>query len=78
VTDNFFDLGGHSLLATRAVAEMNKRLGTRVAFRRMMFESLGQLAQADAASGSETRPPPRSGRVGRWLGSLIPASRGKQ
>jgi amino acid adenylation domain-containing protein len=43
-TDNFFDLGGHSLLAMRAVSEMHKRLNMRVSLRRLVFESLAQLA----------------------------------
>jgi acyl carrier protein len=43
-TDNFFDLGGHSLLAMRAIAEIHRRLGVRFEPRRLIFESLGQLA----------------------------------
>ncbi len=42
--DNFFDLGGHSLLAMRAVVEIEKRLGIRLEPRRLIFESLAQLA----------------------------------
>jgi acyl carrier protein len=44
--DNFFDLGGHSLLAMRAVVEIEKRLGIRLEPRRLIFETLGQLARA--------------------------------
>jgi acyl carrier protein len=43
--DNFFDLGGHSLLAMRAAIAIEKTLGTKVDPRRLIFESLGQLAQ---------------------------------
>jgi amino acid adenylation domain-containing protein len=48
LTDNFFDLGGHSLLAMRAVVEIERQLGWRIAPRRLIFESLGQLARSDA------------------------------
>ena len=43
-TDNFFDLGGHSLLAMRAVSDVQKSLGVRIGVRRLVFETLGQLA----------------------------------
>ena len=43
-SDNFFDLGGHSLLAMRAVSEIQNVLGVRVSLRRMVFETLSQLA----------------------------------
>jgi acyl carrier protein len=43
-TDNFFDLGGHSLLAMRAVIAAEKRLGWRIAPRRLVFETLRQVA----------------------------------
>ncbi|MGC8806168.1 MAG: amino acid adenylation domain-containing protein [Thiomonas sp.] len=48
LTDNFFDLGGHSLLAMRAVVAIEQQLGWRIAPRRLIFESLGQLARSDA------------------------------
>jgi amino acid adenylation domain-containing protein len=47
LTDNFFDLGGHSLLAMRAVVAIEQQLGWRIAPRRLIFESLGQLARSD-------------------------------
>jgi hypothetical protein len=50
-TDNFFDLGGHSLLAMRAVSDIHKTLGERIGVRRLVFETLGQLA-----AGLEARP----------------------
>ncbi|CQR31068.1 putative AMP-dependent synthetase / ligase [Thiomonas arsenitoxydans] len=49
LTDNFFDLGGHSLLAMRAVIAIEQQLGWRIAPRRLIFESLGQLARPGAA-----------------------------
>ena len=48
--DNFFDLGGHSLLAARAVAMIERELGLRVAPRRLIFESLQQIANPDNAA----------------------------
>ncbi|OIQ71230.1 linear gramicidin synthase subunit B [mine drainage metagenome] len=47
LTDNFFDLGGHSLLAMRAIVAIEQRLGWRILPRRLIFESLGQLARND-------------------------------
>jgi amino acid adenylation domain-containing protein len=47
--DNFFDLGGDSLLAMRAVEAAGRALGFRIDARRYFYESLGQLANADAA-----------------------------
>ncbi|MDI3381092.1 amino acid adenylation domain-containing protein [Xenophilus aerolatus] len=47
--DNFFDLGGHSLLAARAVAMIERELGLRVAPRRLIFESLQQIANPHIA-----------------------------
>ncbi|MGH6647299.1 amino acid adenylation domain-containing protein [Aquabacterium sp.] len=46
--DNFFDLGGHSLLAMRAVTEIRRRTGVNVSVRRLIFETLGQLAAQEA------------------------------
>ncbi|MDM0109354.1 amino acid adenylation domain-containing protein [Variovorax sp. J22R24] len=45
--DNFFDLGGHSLLAMRAVLAMRERLGWDVAPIRLVYETLGQIAQKE-------------------------------
>jgi amino acid adenylation domain-containing protein len=53
LSDNFFDLGGHSLLAMRAVGEMEPILGCRIPVRRMIFETLAQLA-ADATPAPQT------------------------
>ena len=43
-TDNFFDLGGHSLLAMRAITRIHERAAVRITPRRLVFETLGQLA----------------------------------
>jgi acyl carrier protein len=42
--DNFFDLGGHSLLAARAVSEIERAFGVRLAIKTLMVNSLGQVA----------------------------------
>ena len=55
-TDNFFDLGGHSLLAMRAVSEIHKRLGVRIPVRRLVFETLAQLAVELQTPDAETPP----------------------
>ena len=47
-SDNFFDLGGHSLLAMRAVGEMERQAGVRVELRRLVHESLAQIAATPA------------------------------
>jgi acyl carrier protein len=48
--DNFFDLGGDSLLAMRAVEAAGRTLGFRIDARRYFYESLAQLANAQAAA----------------------------
>jgi len=52
VNDNFFDLGGHSLLAMRAVIEIEKRLGVRLNVRRLIFETLAQVAGGATPAGA--------------------------
>ncbi|MDM0045515.1 amino acid adenylation domain-containing protein [Variovorax dokdonensis] len=47
--DNFFDLGGHSLLAMRMVAEAHRSLGLRIEPRRLIFETLRQIAHRENA-----------------------------
>jgi non-ribosomal peptide synthetase component F len=47
--DNFFDLGGHSLLAMRAVEDAGRAFGFRIDARRYFYETLGQLANPEAA-----------------------------
>jgi amino acid adenylation domain-containing protein len=58
--DNFFDLGGHSLLAMRAVTEIKRRTGLTLHVRRLIFETLGQLA-ASADKGLSPSAPPQPG-----------------
>lgn len=53
VHDNFFNLGGHSLLAMKAVVEIKNRLGATVSVRRLIFETLGQIA-----ASAQTEPTP--------------------
>jgi len=48
--DNFFNLGGHSLLAMRAVTEIKRRTGLTINVRRLIFETLGQLAASEATA----------------------------
>jgi amino acid adenylation domain-containing protein len=52
-SDNFFELGGHSLLAMRAVGEIERRAGFRVEMRRLVFESLAQIAAPGTDSGRD-------------------------
>jgi amino acid adenylation domain-containing protein len=79
--DNFFDLGGHSLLAMRAVTLIEQRLGHSLQVRRLIFETLGQLAAgvAQAVPKAQPRPPEpvravppakRPGVMGRLLGAF--------
>jgi acyl carrier protein len=49
--DNFVDLGGHSLLVMRAIAQIERRTGVRLSPRRMIFESLAELAAGVPAAG---------------------------
>ncbi|WP_259376937.1 phosphopantetheine-binding protein [Caldimonas thermodepolymerans] len=72
-SDNFFDLGGHSLLAMRAVGEMEAALGSRIPVRRLIFETLAQLAET-----STTTEPPRHARTADtprkpWFNRLLNA-----
>ncbi len=54
-SDNFFDLGGHSLLAMRAVSEIEQTLGLRLSPRRLVFETLAQVAGGLAAGDHANR-----------------------
>jgi len=70
--DNFFDLGGHSLIAMRAVMEMEKRLSIRVAVRRLVFESLAQIAATPVEAGvaPDDAESARPGLLSRVFGRL--------
>ncbi len=71
-SDNFFDLGGHSLLAMRVVAQMESKLGLIVPVRRLIYESLAQVAATpsagDAAETGSDRAPANVGLFSRMLG----------
>ena len=54
-TDNFLDLGGSSLLFMRALAQMDAELGLKVEPRRLLGETLRQLAADGAATPAAAR-----------------------
>jgi hypothetical protein len=71
--DNFFDLGGNSLLAMRAAGEMSKQIGANFNARRLIFETLSQLANtppeaAPAEADADTGDAPKRGLFGRIKG----------
>lgn len=71
LTDNFFDLGGHSLLAMRVVHEVKDRFGVALSLRRLIFETLGQVAATLEPATNEAAPKPvptRSSWFDRWFG----------
>jgi acyl-coenzyme A synthetase/AMP-(fatty) acid ligase len=74
--DNFFDLGGHSLLAVRAAYAIEQRCGLRLELRRLVHESLAQLAVPPLAPQTASEPDgsdaagTRAGLVGRLLGGI--------
>ncbi len=80
VADNFLDLGGHSLLIMQAIAKLEARTGKRVSPRAFVFQTLEQIAREyDVAEPTAPAPrlpgppaPPPSGRLSRWISSLIP------
>jgi acyl carrier protein len=80
--DNFFDLGGHSLLAMRAVVEIERRLGVRLGVRRLIFETLAQVAalpQGDAPAGDAAptaTDAPEAPASGGWIGRVVKGLRG--
>ena len=71
-SDNFFDLGGHSLLAMRVVFEMQQRAAIALDLRRLVHESLAQIAATPAAPppASATEPEPVEGHLKRVLRSM--------
>ena len=42
--DNFFDLGGHSLSSIEVISKVEQKLGIRLDFRDLLYQTLGQLA----------------------------------
>jgi acyl carrier protein len=80
IADNFLDLGGHSLLIMQAIAKLEARTGKRVSPRSFIFQTLEQIAREYEAKPDSPRPPttppaPPTGRLSRWLSSLIPGSK---
>ena len=55
-SDNFFDLGGDSLQVSRAVIAFHRRSGVRLEARRVIFESLAQLARGIELPDGEPAP----------------------
>ncbi|MFT3954883.1 MAG: amino acid adenylation domain-containing protein [Piscinibacter sp.] len=77
--DNFFDLGGHSLLAMRAVVEIERRLGVRLGVRRLIFETLAQVAaspQDEPPAVAAPAPAPEAPASAGWLGRVVKGLRG--
>ncbi len=57
LTDNFFTLGGHSLLSMSVLMKLEQATGTRVSPRDIIFQNLGQVAQAIQNKGDDLAPP---------------------
>jgi amino acid adenylation domain-containing protein len=68
VDDNFFDLGGHSLLAMQSILVMETRTGKRLNPRRMIFETLRQVARAYDELQVEA---PKAGMLNRMFSGLL-------
>lgn len=62
--DNFFDLGGTSILAMQAVTAMERELMLRIDPRRMVSETVRQLANTPRVSATGTPPVLASGGRG--------------
>ncbi|MFN0185512.1 MAG: amino acid adenylation domain-containing protein [Aquabacterium sp.] len=76
--DNFFDLGGHSLLAMQAIHRIRTEVGLEIGVRRIIFETLEQLAATLAlpAEPAATGPAPAVQRRSGLLGRLASSWRG--
>jgi amino acid adenylation domain-containing protein len=74
--DNFFEVGGHSLLAMRVIARMQRELGLRVSVRRLVVESLAQIAATKADqlpdAAAEPAQPREAGLLHRLKHMLMP------
>ena len=56
--DNFFDLGGHSLLANRVAVAFEAATGQRIALRRLVHETLAQIAMdVETTNGTVVQDP---------------------
>ena len=67
VTDNFFELGGHSLLAIQAIDAIEKKLNVRLNPRKILTNSLEQLAQ-DCSTSKQPEKKQRVSMFSRLLG----------
>ena len=68
VTDNFFELGGHSLLAIQAIDAIEKQVGVRLNPRKVLTNTLEQLAKDCAAIPAAPEQKSRSRTFGRFFG----------
>ncbi|TXH57413.1 MAG: amino acid adenylation domain-containing protein [Burkholderiaceae bacterium] len=74
-SDNFFDLGGHSLLAMRVVVEVEKQFGVRLGVRRLIFETLPQVADLPSPGAAEAPGAPAAPAARGWLGKVVKSLR---
>ena len=68
VTDNFFELGGHSLLAIQAIDAIEKQVGVRLNPRKVLTNTLEQLAKDCVAMPAAPEQKSRSSTFGRFFG----------
>ncbi len=62
----------------QAIAKLEARTGKRISPRAFIFQTLEQIAREyDAKPAEAPKPPPPAptGRLQRWLSSLIPGSK---
>lgn len=69
VTDNFFELGGHSLLAIQAIDAIEKQVGVRLNPRKVLTNTLEQLAK-DCAALPAPEQKSRGGKFARLFGRV--------
>ena len=55
--DNFFDLGGHSLSSIQVISKVEQKLGIRLEFVDLLYQTLGQLAAQCEETLSQGAPP---------------------
>jgi acyl carrier protein len=55
--DNFFDLGGHSLSSIQVISKVEQKLGIRLEFGDLLYQTLGQLAAQCEEMLSQGGPP---------------------
>jgi amino acid adenylation domain-containing protein len=81
VGDNFYDLGGHSLLAMRVATEFRREFGVPLDMRRLVFETLGQIAagmQVGSAGDVAGMPPRDTVATPARKGSLLSRMLGRR